>query len=690
MPRTNRKNAKAPAATRLAECDVDDECPLLLPRLDETDDGETPLFGEDVLSELCFDIIADIDADDDDYDPDVKHLLSYPNNPKTKQKYVKAEENFKAFCNKRGINSYNKPKQVVNYLNDYIKKNSVGSIWSIYSALNNMFQQDYDVHLNKNTQLCHFMKAISKDYIPKKSEIITAANIKKLLTKKLSDNEPEELACKVYTDLVYFGLLRNSEAFKIQDTDITHNKQTKKLNVNFPYASKHCDKGFSFYIPKYMHKSFDRYKKQLANNGRFLRNWSNTSKSRVQNMGINRPSSKFCRMIEEKLGLKAKCLTSHFGRRSGAVALADAGISMPNLKRAGRWASTLAVEEYMEHSHASKKERLTLLDTKKKETASEKEANNIERSGATKMAKTDNNTVCSDDSNETRSNNDHDYSKTDQMQKTAPSTLSSAMLHDNKQQKKIKQAVTHKELPATFLSPPAVLMIALTFSKMLKSEFSKLASGHLNISNCTFNLGTMTTENRQVEVGNSPTHLPVPNVPTNARATNPYATRKEQKGTVFQPHVVTSTPTKIVTPIKSSVTVPTKATSKQYSLDEFYPKKKSGIESLGTGTKKMYVPEVHDIPSTERAIVPYAAARNPYASSRMTHTSQQKVSHCQNIASTRSYVPTHRWNTSPPTPATNSVRNLTDGIDFDAPFFPDSTGDTSKSDAFSYHNNFFP
>eukprot|EP00957_Ditylum_brightwellii_P062036 4707957-Ditylum_brightwellii.AAC.1 len=68
----------------------------------------------------------------------------------------------------------------------------------------------------------------------------------------------------------------------------------------------------------------------------------------------------------------------------------------------------------------------------------------------------------------------------------------------------------------------------------------------------------------------------------------------------------------------------------------------------------MYVPEVDDIPSTKKAIVPYAAARNPYASSRIPHTSQQKVSLCQNIASTCSYVPTHRWNTSRPTPATNS------------------------------------
>eukprot|EP00957_Ditylum_brightwellii_P157334 11975034-Ditylum_brightwellii.AAC.1 len=66
-------------------------------------------------------------------------------------------------------------------------------------------------------------------------------------------------------------------------------------------------------------------------------------------MGISCPRTKCCRMIEEKLGLAEKCLTGHFGRRSGAIALADAGISMPNMKRAGRWASTLAVEEYMKH-----------------------------------------------------------------------------------------------------------------------------------------------------------------------------------------------------------------------------------------------------------------------------------------------------------------------------------------------------
>eukprot|EP00957_Ditylum_brightwellii_P183736 13994698-Ditylum_brightwellii.AAC.1 len=64
-----------------------------------------------------------------------------------------------------------------------------------------MFQQDYGVHLNKNVQLHHLMKSVSNDYIPKQSEIITAANVKKLLTKKLSNNILEELACRVKTSV---------------------------------------------------------------------------------------------------------------------------------------------------------------------------------------------------------------------------------------------------------------------------------------------------------------------------------------------------------------------------------------------------------------------------------------------------------------------------------------------------------
>eukprot|EP00957_Ditylum_brightwellii_P191878 14606885-Ditylum_brightwellii.AAC.2 len=110
--------------------------------------------------------------------------------------------------------------------------------------------------------------------------------------------------------------------------------------------------------------------------------------------------------------------------------------------------------------------------------------------------------------------------------------------------------------------------------------------------------------------------------------------------------------------------------------------------------------EVHDLPSTQRAIAPHAAARNPYkpmhrwitspptpaivpyASACVSSASQQKMPKHPNTASTSEYVPTHRWNTSPPVPDTNSICNLMDGIDFNKPFLPDYTGDNSKKDAF--------
>eukprot|EP00957_Ditylum_brightwellii_P001034 82215-Ditylum_brightwellii.AAC.1 len=77
-------------------------------------------------------------------------------------------------------------------------------------------------------------------------------------------------------------------------------------------------------------------------------------------MGLHKAVS-FCQMIEKKLELPSNFLSTHFGRHSGATSLADAGISLKNLKRAGRWASQKACKEYLEHSHAMKMDRLKML-----------------------------------------------------------------------------------------------------------------------------------------------------------------------------------------------------------------------------------------------------------------------------------------------------------------------------------------
>ena len=67
-------------------------------------------------------------------------------------------------------------------------------------------------------------------------------------------------------------------------------------------------------------------------------------------------------MIKEKLGLEQGSLTTHFGRQSGAVALADAGCSKIELKQAGRWDSDSVAEDYISHSHAAKVKRVGMLE----------------------------------------------------------------------------------------------------------------------------------------------------------------------------------------------------------------------------------------------------------------------------------------------------------------------------------------
>eukprot|EP00957_Ditylum_brightwellii_P177047 13487600-Ditylum_brightwellii.AAC.1 len=57
---------------------------------------------------------------------------------------------------------------------------------------------------------------------------------------------------------------------------------------------------------------------------------------------------------------------------------------------------------------------------------------------------------------------------------------------------------------------------------------------------------------------------------------------------------------------------------KQYSPAEYFPTSKIPTNSLGTGTKLVNVPIVHNSPCTQTAFIPYASAYESRAS-------QQKV-----------------------------------------------------------------
>eukprot|EP00957_Ditylum_brightwellii_P183571 13982866-Ditylum_brightwellii.AAC.2 len=102
-------------------CDVGGDGPMLLPKRNGNPHDKQLLFAKEDLSELYFDIIGDIDANDANYDPDIRYLISYHNNNKTKQAYINHEDQSKDFYMSCKCHGFNKPKKVRNFLNEYVK-----------------------------------------------------------------------------------------------------------------------------------------------------------------------------------------------------------------------------------------------------------------------------------------------------------------------------------------------------------------------------------------------------------------------------------------------------------------------------------------------------------------------------------------------------------------------------------------
>ena len=65
--------------------------------------------------------------------------------------------------------------------------------------------------------------------------------------------------------------------------------------------------------------------------------------------------------VEHLLKLPKGSLTTHSFRRSGATALANAGASLIQLKRAGRWQSSTVAEGYIEHCLPEKRKQVTMM-----------------------------------------------------------------------------------------------------------------------------------------------------------------------------------------------------------------------------------------------------------------------------------------------------------------------------------------
>ena len=168
--------------------------------------------------------------------------------------------------------------------------------------------------------------------------------------------------------LLYFGLLRIAEVHMVEVDDVKVEKRGLHdiIEVTFKHERKRRNEGFKYYVPSKYAPMFSRYLSELCQDTidkgklQFLKNWNKMGKRRVQNTGKNSVNILYhagCKI----LGTSSKGYSSHCWRRSAATNLADAGVSLINLKRHRQWQSNRVVEGYIANSLPLRQERLNCL-----------------------------------------------------------------------------------------------------------------------------------------------------------------------------------------------------------------------------------------------------------------------------------------------------------------------------------------
>ena len=162
----------------------------------------------------------------------------------------------------------------------------------------------------------------------------------------------------VTESILYFDLMCCCDATKLELDDVTI-EESGRIVINFEHARKRVNHGFKFYVPAQYEALFKKYLSQLKKEGngktRFLKKWNIKSQTCVQNTGrdkVGKVINEFCKL----LGISDDGYTSHGFRRSAATNLADAGVTLVNLKQHGQWSAESSAEPYIENSKPIREE----------------------------------------------------------------------------------------------------------------------------------------------------------------------------------------------------------------------------------------------------------------------------------------------------------------------------------------------
>lgn len=291
--------------------------------------------------------------------------------PSTRSSFDRYSQSFLVFCNQSAVepNGDALLKWAI-FLRAGARRLAVSSIWTAISLVRKFLRFWMDVHVSSDSHewkvIKDYLKAEGRHSHAKQSSIVP----KDLLMNyfKNGRQDGEMMVRKLAAGFQYFGGLRREEVAHLTFAHV----RRKSYGVEFDVVGSKTDPagtGATFLIPLKggcgLVELFDQYCQLVPRPTKDDRLFVRYDRGHFTPMPVGKNTiADYTKLMADEAGLtgdQLKQFTSHGVRATTATVLADAGMSLENLMRAGRWRSASVAQRYMRESVVQRQEMARML-----------------------------------------------------------------------------------------------------------------------------------------------------------------------------------------------------------------------------------------------------------------------------------------------------------------------------------------
>lgn len=121
---------------------------------------------------------------------------------KSREKYVRAYENFIIWKNAKGAKSFSE-NVLLSYFQELAKNKQPSTLWSTYSMLKSTINTNKDIKIETYTKLTAYLKRMSEGHKPKKSKVFSSQNVETFL-----NEAPDKDFLAIKVSIIIIGICK--------------------------------------------------------------------------------------------------------------------------------------------------------------------------------------------------------------------------------------------------------------------------------------------------------------------------------------------------------------------------------------------------------------------------------------------------------------------------------------------------